>query len=89
MTAEYPVDRPMGESFVVGYRNYAGGGQIWTGADTLAAAKAQLDRAKAEYAARPAAAHRANVAVTWYIERITEIARVELVSEELATEPLP
>jgi hypothetical protein len=91
MTIVYPHEETTHESFVVGYRNYAGGGQIWTGADTLAAAEAQLDRAKAEYAARPQfeRSHRAHVAVSWFIERITEIRRVDLVSEVLATEPLP
>jgi hypothetical protein len=89
MTIVYPFEESMGESFVVGYRNYAGGGQIWTGADTIEAARKQLAKARAEYANQPAVTHRANVPVTWYIERRVEVVRVELVSEVLASEPLP
>lgn len=89
MTIVYPHEQQRDESFIVGYRNYAGGGQIWTGADTIEDARTRLNQARAEYADRPATTRRAHVAVTWYIERIIEVRRVELVTELLASEPLP
>lgn len=85
----YPHEQPVDESFSVGYRNFAGGGQIWSGLDTAEAAQTLLDQKKAGYADLPAGTHRALVPVTWYIERITQLRRVELVSEVLASEPLP
>lgn len=89
MTIVYPFDEQMSESFVVGYRNYAGGGQVWTGADTLDEARDRLAAARIEYAEKASSTHRAHIPVTWYIERIVEVRRVELVSEVLASEPLP
>lgn len=89
MTIVYPYEQEQDVTFVVGFRNYAGGGRVWSGADTLDEARERLIQARAEYANNPAITHRAHIPVTWYIERCLQVRRVELISEVLASEPLP
>lgn len=89
----YPYEQPVAsERFVVGYRNYAGGGVSWPVLDSLEAADAFLVEKQAEKAAELAShpgGSRAHIPVSWYIERLTHIRRVELVSETLVSEMSP
>lgn len=87
---DYPLEQPIvRDRFSVGYRNYAGGGQSWPVVDTLEAAESQLVQRQAEYADLHSGTRREHIPVSWYIERISTIRRVELVREIPAPEQSP